>query len=232
MGLKDMLKHIRDDPHYAWEKPVFSAVRNFYVRPGSRTYERTYKSGILRRALLPRKVLRELKVPDISSGLSMLLNTALKGLRVQEGELDFFRAGCMDYYLRHENETEVKETLRRMGSEYCENLSHITPDDFNEAYEVLMIFYDLMLGARWEDITPPAPGFAHYSYPREEYPFEEGSPSEIVMWSFGQGAASVLHSGREKQREMRALVDHGDERVIVISKERHGFTPEELELTF
>ena len=95
-----------------------------------------------------------------------------------------------------------------------------------------MNLYDIFLGAEHEDILPPLPGHAEYKYNSEHYPFEEGSPSEIAVWSFSQGAASFFHSTFSgNDIEMRTLIKHKSESVTIKSKEKSLWAEKELELT-
>ena len=214
---------IKDILTYTWEKPVFSAVRNMYVRTGSRTYERNYGSDSERRVLFPRYTLKEIEIPANSSDLSILLNSSLKALFIPNGELDFVKIDDIDKRLKNENMEKVGKYLRKSGKEYCKKLFHIKPDDFSLAYDALMIFYDMILGAKWKDITKPKAGFVNYFYEKNEYPFKEKSLPEFLMWTWSEGAASELHSDEDNYREMKALISHGDKKVTVLSKKEKEF---------
>lgn len=219
---------IPKDLHYMWERPAFGMVRGLYVRQGKR-YKRNYEPDGQRRVLFPRKVREELGIQGSSSDLSYLLNKFLTRI-APKNKLDFVSLEDMDKGLGGENETDLKEFFRAKGGEFLENISHITPDDFKKAYPFSMILYDIVLGARYDDIEKPRPGFAHYQYESDMYPFEAGSPSENGVWAFAQGAASKLHSDPEEKRNMRARIFHDGDKVRILSKEESAFKPEELEL--
>lgn len=222
---------VKDLMTYSWEKPLFGMIRGIYVRPGSRIYTRTYKPGDKnRRVLFPEDVLDEISIWKGSSGLTSLLNSAFKMLQVSGAEVKILDLEDMDYRLRNDNGTKVKEFFRKRGEEHCKRISSIIPDDFNKAYRMLMAFYDIILGARYQDVESPEPGFASYFYLPGEYPLEEGTPSEMGVCSFSQGAATALHSDKETRREMRARVSRKEEGIYVLS--RPDFGPEELESSF
>ncbi len=216
------------DLHYMWEKPAFELVRGIYVKRG-KIYKRNYEPGGQRRVLFPREVREELGIQGSSSDLSYFLNKVLARI-APKNKLDFVSLKDMDKGLGGENETELKKFLRAKGREFLENISHITPDDFKKAYPFSMILYDIVLGARYDDIENPRPGFAHYQYESDMYPFEAGSPSENGVWSFAQGAASKLHSDPGQERNMRALIFRGGDKVGILSKEESDFKPEVLKL--
>ncbi|UCC91820.1 MAG: hypothetical protein JSV39_00935 [Candidatus Aenigmatarchaeota archaeon] len=216
------------DLHYMWERPAFGLVRGLYVKKG-KLYKRNYEPDGQRRVLFPREVREDLGIEGSSSDLSYLLNKVLTRI-APKNKVDFVSLKDMDEVLGRENETDLKEFFRARGREFLENISHITPDDFKKAYPFSMILYDIVLGARYDDIEKPRPGFAHYQYELEMYPFEAGSPSENGIWAFAQGAASKLHSDPEKKRNMRALIFHGGDKVRILSEEESAFKPEVLKL--
>ena len=221
MGIKDL--------NYIWENPAFGLVRGLYVRPG-KVYNRNYRPDEERRILFPRKVLKELEIQGSSSDLSKLLNGFL-AITAPDNKLDFVKLEDMDNRLKNENSTNVNELFRTNGIEFSEKISHITPNDFQKAYKILMTLYDIVLGARYSDIEKACPGFAHYQYEKSVYPFKEaGSPSEMATWAFSQGAASELHSKPGKNRNMKALVSHEEDRITILSKEESDFSLEEAGL--
>ncbi len=207
---------LKDTLTYTWEKPLFETLRDIYVRPESKSYKRNFVPKDRRRVLFTRQALNELGIPGYSSDLSMLLNTAFSVLGVRD-LLEFFDINEMNERLKNENETEVKKTLREMGKTYYSEIEHVIPDDFLKAYDVLMTFYDLVLGSRHEDIYTPRPGFANYSYSEDTYPFEEATPSENAVWSFAQGAASMLHSKDGIRREMHETITRKRGNVEILS---------------
>jgi hypothetical protein len=217
-----------------WEGPAFGAVRKAYLRPGSRTYERNYGTNEdndnRRRVLLPKDFLDEVSLPSEYSDLSHVLSASLGLFRIPKSKLAFIEVEEMNRVI--EDTEELKEYARKRGFEFCESLSTITPDNFRKAYDNLMIFWDLMLGARYKAVHSH-PGLASYYYDEDTYPFEEDSPSEALVWSWGQGAASYLHTvpEDEKPKEMRAIIEHMENLVKVLSRERSDFNKEELALT-
>ncbi|UCG95647.1 MAG: hypothetical protein JSV92_01195 [archaeon] len=211
MTLKDALT-------YTWEKPAFNLVRKIYVRPGSPPYERNYEPEGYRRALHSRKVLDELEIPRYSSDLSALLNTTMGFLGVSNGQLDFFDLGEANYILKNENQDKIGKELWEEGKEWCKGLCRITPDDFSKGYNVLMILLDLVLGSLHHDLDHPEPGFAHYRFDEKTYPFGENSPSENMVWSFAQGAASTLHSKGGEEMNMHETITRKNGSVLVLSE--------------
>jgi hypothetical protein len=107
--------------------------------------------------------------------------------------------------------------LRESGKKYYDEINHIIPNSFPMAFDIIMTFYDIVLGSRYENLGAPRPGFAHYQYDEDTYPFEEGSPSEKAVWAFSQGAATLLHS-KGGRREMDAKPIRIGGKVKVLSK--------------
>ncbi len=207
-------------------------LKKIYVRPGSRAYRRNYFSGEDRRILFPENVLKELEIPGEHSDLPAVLNISLSLCSSRDCAVYLARVRDMDNRLMNEREYEIREFLREEGMKYVKRLLDLESIGFLESYESLMNLFDIALGAEHTDLITPMPGSARYKYPSEHYPFAENSPSEIAVWSFSQGAASMLHSkNKNGKRMMKAMIKRFPSFVIIESKESFLWSDRELELT-
>jgi len=119
---------------------------------------------------------------------------------------------------------KIKSVSRKIGKEYLTYgvPQKILPKEFDKSYRTSMNFLGVMLGVM-DSTEKFEKGFAKYSYESEQYPFREGSLSERSIWSFAQGAASVIHSGDRYEVEMYAKIIHSPDKVIIESRKKEDW---------
>lgn len=195
--------------------PTLELLNNLILeKPESAIYRKIYDEGSNRNIFTPTifnsffGVKSSFRVP--------ILNLGKIRIRNLERELQKFDV------------KKIKSASRKIGKRYLTDgvPKKILPEEFDKGYRTSMNFLGVMLGVM-DSTEKFERGFAKYSYENKKYPLQEGSLSEKAVWSFAQGAASVIHSGDYYEMEMYAKITHSPDKVIIESRKKEDWRSED-----